>query len=199
VVTTPSWSASSGQLQRYTLQNGQWVKVGTPIAVKVGRNGMGWGIGLHTTPKDGNPIKREGDGKAPAGIFSLKEAFGYFPFRSAYPYKVYKSTDHCVDDSASRYYNRIVDSTAVTVDYKSHENMRFAKDFYKYGIVVDHNPKGIKRGGSCIFLHIKNIPTAGCTVMTESQMTQIIKWLDPAKNPVLVQAPKDTIGKLFKF
>ena len=119
VVTTENWSTPEGVLQRYEQENDSWVKVGQEITILLGRNGLGWGIGLHETPKDAMIIKKEGDGKAPAGIFSLKQAFGYFPFEVDYPYEVYKSTDHCVDDVNSKLYNKIVDSSKVTVDYQS--------------------------------------------------------------------------------
>jgi len=200
VVTTKDWSAPQGSLQRYEKTDKVWHQVGKGIEIKLGRNGLGWGIGLHKTPKDAKYIKKEGDGKAPAGIFSLKQAFGYFPFEVNYPYEVYKSTDHCVDDVNSKLYNKIVDSMKVSVDYKSKEHMRFPKDYYKYGIVVNHNhidEEGAKKGaGSCIFIHIKKIPTAGCTVMNESEMIEIIEWLDVKSNPLLIQGTKDIIHDL---
>ncbi len=202
VVTTKNWSTPSGILQRYEKEEGKWHKVGNAINIKLGRNGLGWGRGLHTIPKHARIIKKEGDGKAPAGIFSLKQAFGYQPFRVKYPYKVYKETDHCVDDVHSRFYNKIVDSTKIKVDYKSKEHMKFPKDFYKYGIVVNHNhidEKGAVPGaGSCIFLHIKKVPTAGCTVMSEKEMKEIIRWLDPQKHPLLVQGTREVIPYLLK-
>ena len=202
VVTTKNWSASEGILQRYEKREGKWYKVGSAIDVKLGRNGLGWGRGLHVIPKDAKIIKKEGDGKAPAGIFSLKQAFGYQPFAVKYPYKVYKETDHCVDDVHSRYYNKIVDSTKIHVDYKSKEHMKFPKNFYKYGIVVNHNhidEKGAVPGaGSCIFIHIKKVPTAGCTVMNEKKMKEIIRWLDPKKHPLLVQGTREVVPMLLK-
>ena len=202
VVTTKNWSAPSGTLQRYENEGDHWHKVGREINIKLGRNGLGWGIGLHTIPKDAQYIKKEGDGKAPAGIFELKQAFGYFPFVVDYPYEVYKATDHCVDDVNSKLYNKIVDSTKVDIDYKSKEHMRFSKNYYKYGIVVNHNhidEAGAKKGaGSCIFIHIKSIPTAGCTVMREDEMKEIIEWLDVEKNPLLVQGTKDVVDGLMK-
>jgi D-alanyl-D-alanine dipeptidase len=202
VVTTKNWSTPSGMLQRYEKEDKAWHKVGSAIDIKLGRNGLGWGIGLHTIPKDAQYIKKEGDGKAPAGIFSLKQAFGYFPFVVDYPYEVYKSTDHCVDDVNSKLYNKIVDSKKVKVDYKSKEHMRFAKNYYKYGIVVNHNhidEVGAKKGaGSCIFIHIKSIPTAGCTVMREDEMKEIIEWLDVEKNPLLVQGTEKVVSSLMK-
>jgi len=202
VVTTEDWSTSVGKLQRYEKQNSLWVKAGEELSILIGRNGLGWGIGLHATPKDAKIIKKEGDGKAPAGIFSLKQAFGYFPFDVGYPYEIYKSTDHCVDDVNSKLYNKIVDSTKVDVDYKSKEHMRFPKNYYKYGVVVNHNhidEQGAKKGaGSCIFLHIKTVSTAGCTVMSEEEMIEVIKWLDEKSNPLLIQGTKEIIDDLME-
>ena len=203
VVTTKNWSTSIGTLQRYEKNEHNWKKVGKAIDIRLGRNGLGWGIGLHITPKDAKIIKKEGDGKAPAGIFSLKQAFGYAPFNIEYPYVVYKETDHCVDDVNSKYYNKIVDSTNIERDYKSHERMKFPKDYYKYGIVVDHNgitkgTKSKKGAGSCIFVHIKSVPTAGCTVMSESEIKEVLRWLDPKAEPLLVQGPEAIVTSFWK-
>lgn len=203
VVTTENWSAPSGILQRYERDDNHWNKVGKAIEVKLGRNGLGWGIGLHQIPKDATIFKKEGDGKSPAGIFRLKQAFGYAPFKLNYPYEVYRETDHCVDDVNSVYYNKIVDSTKIKRDYKSHERMKFPEDYYKYGIVVDHNniteDKSSRKGaGSCIFIHIKSIPTAGCTVMKENEIKALLLWLDPAAKPLLVQGTKKEIKSLMK-
>jgi len=202
VVTTENWSASAGVLQRYEKKEGKWYKVGKTVGVKLGRNGLGWGRGLHRIPRNAKIVKKEGDGKSPAGIFSLKQAFGYRPFHVKYPYKIYKETDHCVDDVHSIFYNKIVDSTKISVDYKSKEHMKFPQNFYKYGIVVNHNhidEKGAVPGaGSCIFIHIKEVPTAGCTVMSEKEIKEIISWLDPKKEPLLVQGVKEDIPLLLE-
>jgi len=201
VVSTQNWSTPNGTLQRYE-KTDAWHKVGKAIEIKLGRNGLGWGIGLHSIPINAKYIKKEGDGKAPAGIFSLKQAFGYFPFVVDYPYEVYKATDHCVDDVNSQLYNKIVDSHKVTIDYKSKEYMRFPKDYYKYGIVVNHNhideAGAIKGAGSCIFIHIKKVPTAGCTVMREDEMKEIIQWLDVKSQPLLVQGTVEVVDSLMK-
>jgi D-alanyl-D-alanine dipeptidase len=203
VVTAENWSTPIGSLQRYERDGYTWRKVGKSINIKLGRNGLGWGIGLHDVPKDAKIIKQEGDGKSPAGLFKLNQAFGYAPFKTNYPYEVYKETDHCVDDVNSKYYNKIVDSTRLERDYKSHERMKFPKDYYKYGIVVDHN--GITDGatskkgaGSCIFIHIKDIPTAGCTVMSESEIKEVLEWLDPNAEPLLLQGTEETVEVLWK-
>ncbi len=202
VVTTHSWHDNYGHLQRYERDNKGWHRVGKGIDVRLGRNGLGWGIGLHHVPKGAAYIKREGDGRSPAGIFELKQAFGYAPFGVHYPYSVYRRTDHCVDDVHSRFYNKIVDSTKVVGDYKSKEYMRFPKNYYKYGIVVNHNhideAGAIPGAGSCIFLHIKQVPTAGCTVMREAEIKTIIRWLRAAKHPLLVQGREIEVKRMLQ-
>lgn len=201
VVSTKNWSTPTGTLQRYE-KTDKWRKVGKKLDIKLGRNGLGWGIGLHSIPINAKHIKKEGDGKAPAGIFSLKQAFGYNPLVVDYPYEVYKATDHCVDDVNSKLYNKIVDGTKVQKDYKSFEHMKFTKDYYKYGIVVNHNHideyGSVKGAGSCIFIHIKKVPTAGCTVMKEAEMKEIIKWLDMKSEPLLVQGTVEVVKRLMK-
>ena len=49
VVTSADWSANSGQLQRYQKQAQHGLAVGSPMQVRLGRNGMGWGLGLQQT------------------------------------------------------------------------------------------------------------------------------------------------------
>ena len=81
--------------------------------------------------------------------------------------------------------------------------MKFPKDYYKFGIVVNHNhidEKGAVPGaGSCIFMHIKKVPTAGCTVMNEKEMKEIIlNGLDADKDPLLVQGTDAVVKGLWK-
>ena len=198
-VTTSNWSAKNGTLQRYervTTDEAKWVKIGEPITIILGRNGLGWGRGLHTIPTNAKYVKREGDGKAPAGLFYLGNAFGYEDFRIDFPYEVYKTTDHCVDDSHSQWYNKIVDSKKVTKDYKSFEHMRLKNNLYRYGITVNHNPNQIKNAGSCIFMHIRSDNgkgTAGCTAMKENKLTNLLIWLKKEAKPLLLQLPKSEL------
>jgi len=156
---------------------------------------LAWGKGLHNTPKNAPYIKKEGDGKAPAGLFRLGNGFGYAPtaFKISFPYAIYQTTDHCVDDSNSMWYNQIVDSTKVKRDYKSFEHMRLKNNLYKYGITIKHNPNSIAQAGSCIFMHIRSENkkgTAGCTAMSEDNMVTLLKWLKEEKKPLLLQLPQ---------
>jgi len=199
VVGTEGWHASHGRLQRYEKRGGSWKPVGKPIRVVVGKNGLGWGRGLHGFAPYPGPKKREGDGRAPAGIFALPFLFGEGADRFRYPYRQMTRYHHCVDDSRSRYYNRIVDSRKVKKDYRSFERMKFPSGLYRYGVFVAHNPRRIPRGGSCIFLHIRKpsgAPTVGCTAMSQKELLEIMRWLDPEARPLLVQAPEGIISRL---
>ncbi len=195
-VKTDGWNTKKGILQRYEKINNKWEMFGKPIEIILGRNGLGWGKGLHTTPSDAKYIKKEGDGRAPAGLFYLGNGFGYSDLTIDFPYSTYKRTDHCVDDSNSKWYNQIVDSTKVKKDYKSFEHMKLNNHLYKYGITVNHNHEQIKNAGSCIFMHIRSgngKGTAGCTAMNEDKIMTILKWLKRDDKPLLLQLPKEEI------
>ena len=198
MVTTEGWNEKEGRLQRFEKIDEKWIKVSKPIKIVLGRNGLGWGVGLHTTPIDAKYIKKEGDGKAPAGLFSLGNGFGYKDFKIDFPYSTYKRTDHCVDDSKSEYYNQIIDSTRVKKDYKSFEHMKLKNRLYKYGITVNHNKNQVPMAGSCIFIHIRSDNgkgTAGCTAMRESEIVEVLKWIKLEKKPLLLQLPRTEVVK----
>ena len=176
-------------------------KVIYSTTVNLGTNGLGWGIGEDVfTIKEHEPLKYEGDKKAPAGVFKLTDIFGYY-FSEKYklPYLHASEELICVDDSDSYFYNHIIQKNG---DEKSFEYMKRQDTQYKYGVVVKHNAKAKARRGSCIFLHIQkdiNASTAGCTSMSESDMKKIIKWLDKAKNPLLIQIPKSSSRELLNI
>ncbi len=195
VVTTPAWDSTAGALYRFSraTTKGSWHAVDVAYPVVVGRTGLAWGVGLNGA----GPHKREGDGKSPAGVFTVGTTFGYHPADSVrwlhMPYLQLTSGTDCVDDTASLQYNRVVDRAAVAkVDWKSAEHMRTVKE-YEMGAVIEYNAAPpVKGRGSCIFFHIWNGPrssTAGCTAMERSDLVRLLAWLDPKRNPVVVQLP----------
>jgi hypothetical protein len=203
VVTTADWNAVDGTLQRYERKGPgkKWQAVGKPITVVVGKNGLGWGAGvvsadaLHNTEPN-EPVKKEGDGKASAGIFRLSEAFGYAGQEQAgwrMPYISLTPAVECVDDSQSRFYNRIVDRSSVSPDWNSSEHMLRSDELYRWGVVVDDNANPPQPGsGSCIFLHIwrgQGQGTVGCTAMPREELESLLTWLNPEAKPLLVQLP----------
>jgi hypothetical protein len=213
VVTTAGWNAVEGTLQAYERANPpqKWHAVGAPVTVVVGKSGLGWGSGVWPTPNAdrlrsaSDPVKKEGDGKAPAGIFALNEGFGYAPQEkpgSKMPYMPLTPSIECVDDTNSKFYNRILDRAAATPDWHSSEQMLRSDELYRWGIVVEHNSNPPRPGGgSCIFLHIWRGPgqgTVGCTAMPQEQLEKILAWLDPRHKPLLIQLPETEYRKLQK-
>jgi len=170
-----------------------WSSVAGPVPVDLGRNGMAWGNGERMpAPPAGFRLKREGDGCSPAGIFRIPFAFGYAPSAPGLrlKYVAVSATLAGVDDSASRYYNQLADSARVTPDWKHCETMLRKDGIYRWGAFVAYNPDNVPGGGSCIFMHIWHGPgygTSGCTAMSEENLLRVLKWLDPAREPRLVQ------------
>ena len=193
VVTTPDWSASQGVARRFEREGSRFRSVGEPFAVVLGKNGMAWGKGLGGIAPDAGPAKREGDGKAPAGVFSLGAAFGHAAAADTrLPYLALTPTVECVDDSQSAHYNSVIDSATLAKDWNSSERMH-SEPLYRKGIVIEHNSPPSPASGSCIFFHIWRgpaSPTLGCTAMDQADISRLFDWLDPRQLPLLVQMPE---------
>ena len=205
VVVTPNWTSTIGTMQRFERATpaSAWSALDSAIPVVVGRTGIAWGVGFDGASTEG-PHKHEGDGKAPAGVFPLDTAFGFAPRDSMrvvkLPYVQLLPTADCVDDTASAHYNTVVDKASVPrVDWNSAEHMREVAQ-YKIGVIVGYNATPpVKGRGSCIFLHIWTGPashTAGCTAFDEAELRDVMQWLDPAKQPLLVQLTANDYASL---
>ena len=197
LVVSDDFNTSKAKMQCY--EDGK--EVFKAIDVNIGKNGFAWGLGEVNLPKKSSePLKYEGDNKAPAGVFKLTSLFGYsHEEHYKLPYLFASEKLICVDDSDSEFYNQIIISHG---DEKSFEFMRRKDNQYKLGVVVQHNKNAIKKRGSCIFLHIqkgKDKGTAGCTSMREEDIRKIANWLDEKKNPILIQIPKSSSKDILKL
>lgn len=208
LVSTPGWDATQGTLRTFERTRGAWREVGSAVPITVGRNGSAWGLGLSPAQADG-PQKKEGDGRAPAGVFAIGPAFGYAAQAdTALPYAPMQATNWCMDVVASPLYNRIVDANevgAAAVEGSS-EPMRLdlhnnGDQRYRTGFVIEHNARGTKGAGSCIFAHLWKAPgetTAGCTAMAPESMQRLYGWLDPTARPVFALLPEAELARLRK-
>ncbi|OHE07470.1 MAG: hypothetical protein A3K14_08210, partial [Sulfurimonas sp. RIFCSPLOWO2_12_FULL_36_74] len=170
--------------------------------VNIGENGLGFGLGkIELAQSETEPIKQEGDKKAPIGIFTLDAIFGYEKdLKIEMPYLYANENLICVDDSDSPFYNQIIEMPSEKPN--SFENMRRDDAQYELGVVVGHNKNQIKQRGSCIFLHVEkseDTPTAGCTAMRLEDIKKIIYWLDKNKNPILIQVTKSQLNEIAKL
>ncbi|MGO3128326.1 MAG: L,D-transpeptidase family protein [Luteimonas sp.] len=207
VVTAADWNAAQARMQRFERDgDGAWRAVGDAVPVMLGRSGSGWGIGLHPA-QTGEPQKREGDGRAPAGVFAIGEAFGYAPTGiGALPYLPMQASHYCIDVPTSPLYNRIVDEKDVGAAAVEGSSERMRLDLhndgdvrYRQGFVIEHNAQGEAGRGSCIFAHLLRRPdetTAGCTAMSDAAMEALLGWLDPARTPRFVLLPDAEYARL---
>jgi L,D-peptidoglycan transpeptidase YkuD (ErfK/YbiS/YcfS/YnhG family) len=168
-VRTSSPTATVGLLRAYDRVNGAWkLRIG-PTTVRVGAAGIG--------------AASEGSTRTPAGDWALPQAFG----RKADPgtkmrYFRTDRYDWWNGNTTSKNYNKHV--RAVSSPGGASENLYLAGSVYDYAVVMGYNPDGIPGAGSAFFLHVSNgKPTAGCAAVSRTTMVQLLRWLDPAKNP----------------
>lgn len=194
VVLSPDMNTPSGVMTRYEKAGDVYRAIGMPVVVTLGRNGLGWDSGSE-------PLKREGDGKSPAGVFDIASTFGENSMpNSRMPYWFADDTLICIDDVNDTKYNTMshLDSSNPP---KSFELMRRNDTVYRNGAVIDYNHAGISGRGSCIFFHLNHAnkrPTAGCTAMDEQPLLELIHWFDPSKKPKLLQIPKSACDEYQK-
>ena len=174
VVTTDSWDSMKAKIWSFDKdQDKRWVVVKKEQSVVIGKAGLAWAdVSYKKLAKA--PLKKEGDNKAPAGIFKLGRTFGFGDEDPSNPRFIQLKTGiECIDDSRSKFYNEIINTKNFAKDWDSSENMSRIS-LYKYGIEVlyNHNPAVAKKG-SCIFMHIWKSPdtgTEGCTAMPETEI-----------------------------
>lgn len=205
LVTIADWNADQGMLRRFSKTKRGWEAVQSPIPVTIGRKGAAWGIGLHT--EQPGPRKKEGDGRSPAGVFRVGNAFGYASSaRTQLHYVSMTASDYCIDVASSPLYNRIVDERVVGPDAIGGSTEPMRRDIhldgdhrYKLGFIIEHNSAGEAGAGSCIFAHIwkdVGVPTAGCTAMEEAAIRELIAWLDVDRKPIFVLLPHSEYERL---
>ncbi len=190
------WTSTQATLRRYRRTGGGWTQLGEPWRAVVGKNGTAWGDGMHGEGGAGRegPVKREGDGKSPAGVFEIGKSYGSATAAPAGSKLAYNAVDDawkCVDDPASKHYNRVLDQKTTPVDWKSAEEMKRKDELYEWVVDVSHNAARVPERGSCIFLHVWSGPegsTLGCTAMDKLVLESLIATLDP--RAVFVLLPK---------
>ena len=203
VVITDGWNSLQGTIYCFEKHHNKWIlKFSNPVVV--GSKGLGIGDGIVPFSIENAPIKEEGDMKSPAGFFTIGTAFGYADYKDAKwiknPYIKATDTLICVDDMHSAHYNTLINNDPAKSDYNSFEHMHLQKDYYKWGLFINHNsPKVVPGDGSCVFMHIwgsYDHGTAGCTAMTEANLLRILHWINADNHPLLVQLPNDEYLKI---
>jgi len=180
IVTATSSTTDVATLQTFELDAGKWRAVFPAMAAHIGRAGF-------------SAEKHEGDLKTPQGMYGFGTMFGQranpgvkFPYRQADSQSVW------VDDVNSPYYNTWQENAALSGEHLASAGYATA---YAYAVDIAYNTAPVVPGkGSAIFLHVSTGGgTAGCVSIAQSNLLEVLRWLDPAKNPVIVMGPASAI------
>jgi len=178
VVFNETPESSSAVLVALEKKGKMWRIVSEPIPAGIGRKGF-------AAPG----VKREGDQQSPSGFFRLGQLFCYEKeVNTRMPFIQTTAEDKWIDDPDSDDYNRHIRGATQA---KSYEKLKIRSDEYKYCMVIEYNTFPVVKGmGSAIFLHLsegKNPnPSAGCVVVTQSDMEWLLNWMNPELKPSIL-------------
>jgi len=209
VGVTRGWDDSHATLTLYERKahGGKWRAQGASWPARVGRDGLAWGRGLHAVPRDaGGKNKREGDMRAPAGVFDIGGVWGYEPQVRRHPKLPYRQVtprDLWVEDPDSPHYNRhLVLPRDPETPWEKKAQMKQDDPAHALKLFIAHNapPDVVAGAGSAIFFHIWRADgsraTAGCTTMDAGKMRELIAKTDPTKRPVYVLLPRQDYDRV---
>ena len=143
-----------------------YIQVLGPFAAWIGRHG--------TAPR---AAKREGDGRTPSGVFSLRSGFGTARnpgLATGFGWFKAGRRDVWVDDPRSRLYNTH-QQRPVRGRWRSAEKLRIEP--YRTAQVIGYNQARTPGRGSAIFLHVSTgRPTAGCVALPAAHLRAVMRW-----------------------
>ena len=196
VVEAPRWSATEGTLTAFERTGDRWTVVQPTVRAQLGYGGLVRG-----------DKRRQGTGTVPTGVFDILSGFG----RKADPgtalnyIQVDRNDAWTYNPKFPRTYNVFQTAQRSWKSYGGYVEMLWDMGMqYDYVAVLDYNlpegpirtdAKGVRRSttppqtsrGGGIFLHVDNgKKTAGCVAVKRSVMRDLMQWLDPDKNPVIV-------------
>lgn len=155
-------------------KDGRWARTGDLRRAILGAKGLAWSWASKNLAPAGEPVKREGDRKSPAGFFSLGKPFGFSPRKGGNYTRLEKGEHYCVDDPDSPHYNSIIPRTKAE-GAKGGEDMATI-DQYREGLFIDYPTNRALKGGSCIFVHVwrgEGSATTGCVALQESDVVEM--------------------------
>jgi L,D-peptidoglycan transpeptidase YkuD (ErfK/YbiS/YcfS/YnhG family) len=186
VVLAGSYGSIRATCTTYEKNNGNWKMIDEGKAV--------------TGIKGFSDNRKEGDLTSPTGKYGIPFLFGNADNPGVkLPYRSVQVGDYWVSNKIISEYNVWMhyDGSNPKERLYDYEEL-WTKPLYKYAAVIDFNygQNKIMGKGSGIFLHIAPYGgggTLGCIGISETQLVKVIKWLDPAKKPVIIMGVKGSI------
>ncbi len=194
------WDSPRASLLRFERDGpgAPWRAVAPPAPAQLGRSGLAWGRGVRGQDEPG-AAKREGDGRAPAGLFAIGLLYTNDPAPpegTVYPFFHVTEADAWIDDPDLPDYNRRVRvDLADPPAWFARQRMNTTDPVYRWRIEIRHNADPPAPGaGSAIFFHLRRGPdrrTAGCTTLAEADLLALIRWLRAEAAPHYVLLPRE--------
>jgi L,D-peptidoglycan transpeptidase YkuD (ErfK/YbiS/YcfS/YnhG family) len=197
LVPAKDMSARAASLIRF-----ERASAGTPwkrldeVPVVLGWAGTRWAWNTAQAKAGQGPVKKEGDGATPAGIFPLGAPFG--SGAASYPgyVRLIPGRQFCVSEPQSLSYNAVADPRPAGL---KGEDMG-AVSLYRRGLFIEFPTSRAARGGSCLFIHVWRSPSArteGCVAASEENVAVLQGWVRPrqALIAILPQEDAQRLGK----
>ena len=180
VVTTNNMSTSYCNIEIYEKNDsGEWNNIDSTTG-RVGANGLAY---IENRVQSTNTT--------PAGVMSITGAFGVKnnPGTKLDYIKVNNNMYWDLNSENSTY-NRLINYNPGG-DY---EHLISYPRQYEYSLITDYNHNQVPNKGGAIFVHcLGRGATGGCVSMPREKMIEILKWIDPKKNPKILVIPKDDL------
>jgi L,D-peptidoglycan transpeptidase YkuD (ErfK/YbiS/YcfS/YnhG family) len=195
LVTADNFSTPEASMRMYARSSSHetWKLVSASEPAQLGRTGLGWSYFFRAAARPGEPIKIEGDRRAPAGFFRIGKSFGLVPSSRAGYTRLTEGVT-CIHDLSSPAYNTITTRAAVGMSVRG-ENMWRVPE-YKRGLFVDYPTDARARAGSCIFIHLRlpeKAGTGGCVALPEARIEALQNFSEPGA--VLAILPKAALPR----
>jgi L,D-peptidoglycan transpeptidase YkuD (ErfK/YbiS/YcfS/YnhG family) len=198
LVVVPRMDATKAVL--YTFERDvpatSWVRRGGAEACVVGTRGIAWGDTFRSYAKQGEPIKREGDKRTPAGVYRFGKTFGFAKSNLPGYLRLTPGANFCVHDTRSPLYGHIVPKSTVAKKVSGEDMAAFP--LYKNGIVIDYPPDRKAKAGSCIFMHIwggEDVGTSGCVALPAARVAHLQDWVRKRRYAAIAVLNKGALSR----
>lgn len=195
LVTADGMASRTARAQRFAraARAAPWRPAGGPAEALIGKKGLGWAHDFRRFAQDGEPVKIEGDQRAPIGFFRIGRAFGFA--QSSRPgYLRIEPGMTCVDDVRSPAYNTL--TTRARVGRRVHGENMWRIPLYRRGLLVDYPTNRAAHAGSCIFIHLwlpGKTSTGGCIALREPALAAVQEFAQ--EGTVLAVLPRKALDR----
>ncbi|MBF9069166.1 LysM peptidoglycan-binding domain-containing protein [Streptacidiphilus fuscans] len=184
VITVHARSDADATVQLWQKTGSTWTNIYTTIYARIGANGITNGA-----------TRVQGTDTTPTGTYTITQGFGVgVNPGTKMPYHQVTTHDWWVEDPTSAYYNQMRTDTQggfhlTEQGADGSEHLINYPTQYHNALVINFNMDPAVHGrGAGIFLHDLGPeagPTAGCVAVPATTMNDIMRWIDPAQNPVI--------------